>query len=543
MTLKEELSAILKGEVLDDQATRTTYAHDASLFEIPPQAVVAPRDVKDIERLVAFASAGKARGLSLTARSAGTDMSGGAVGESIVVDFSKHLNRLRELGDGFAVVEPGMYYRDFEKETLKTGQLLPSYPASRELCTVGGMAANDSGGEKSLRYGKTDRFVLGLQAVLSDGRSYELGPLDKAALDRKMAQSDFEGRLYRETYRLLEAHFDAIRAARPDVSKNSAGYALWNVWDRETFDLSKLLVGAQGTLGLITSVRYRLIRPETHSKLLVIFLRDLDRLPQIVNAVLAHGPESFESYDDSTLKFAIRYFPDILKQMRGQDLFSFAWQFLPEAGMLLSGGFPKQVLLAEFTGNAEEEVDAKLREAMTALAPLKLNMRATRTEAEARKYWVVRRESFNLLRKHFKKLRTAPFIDDFCVKPEQLPKFLPELYAILDRYRLKLTLVGHMGDANFHVIPLMDLGDPETPGIIGSLSKEVYDLVFRYGGSMTGEHNDGLIRGPYLRRMFGDEMFDLFRQIKKLFDPDGIFNPHKKVEATLEYAMAHLKRS
>lgn len=543
MTLKEELSLVIKGEVADDEATRAEYAHDASLFEIRPQAVVAPKDVEDVERLVAFAAARKGSGVSLTARSAGTDMSGGAVGESIVVDFSKHLNRLRELGDGFAVVEPGLFYRDFEKETLKTGQLLPPYPASRELCTVGGMAANDSGGEKSLRYGKVDRFVLGLTAVLADGKEYALGPLDKDALAKKMAQQDFEGNLYRETHRLLEAHFDAIQAAKPDVSKNSAGYALWNVWDRTIFDLSKLLVGSQGTLGLITSVRYRLIKPETHSKLLVIFLRALDRLPEIINAVLAHGPESFESYDDNTLKFALRYSGDLIKQMKGQNLFSFAWQFLPEAGMVLTGGFPKQVLLAEFTGMSGAEVDAKLQAAMQALSPLKLHMRATKTEAEARKYWVVRRESFNLLRKHFKKLRTAPFIDDFCVKPAQLPKFLPELYAVLDRYHLKLTLVGHMGDANFHIIPLMDLSDPKTPEIIRSLSKEVYDLVFRYGGSMTGEHNDGLVRGPYLRQMYGDEMFGVFQAIKRLFDPDDIFNPHKKTEATAEYAMAHLKKS
>jgi len=543
MDLKEELGKTIRGEVSDDEAARAAYAHDASLFEIRPQAVVAPKGVEDVRNLVAFASAHAQEGVSLTARSAGTDMSGAAIGDSIIVDFSKHFGRIEEVGAGYAVTEPGVYYRDFEKETLKTGQLLPTYPASREICTVGGMAANNSGGEKSLRYGKTADFVEGLKAVLSDGKEYALGPLDKTALEGKMAQEDFEGGIYRETYRLIEDHYDAIRAAKPDVSKNSAGYALWDVWDRKTFDLTKLFVGSQGTLGLITSIRYRLIRPEAHSKLLVIFLRDMGRLPEIINAVLARAPESFESYDDHTLKFAIRYFRDILRQMKGENLFSFAWQFLPEAGMLLSGGFPKQVLLAEFTGASEAAVDAKIRSAMDALAPLKLNMRATRTEAEARKYWVVRRESFNLLRKHFKKLRTAPFIDDFCVKPEQLPKFLPELYAILDRYHLRLTLVGHMGDANFHIIPLMDLGDPKTPDIIRSLSKEVYDLVFRYGGSMTGEHNDGLVRGPYLERMYGKEIYGLFRKVKAIFDPAGIFNPHKKAEATTEYAMAHLKKA
>lgn len=543
MGLKEELAKAIEGEVADDEATRAKYAHDASLFEIPPRVVAYPKDAGDVEKAVAFVAAHADEGLAITPRSAGTDMSGGAVGESIVLDFTKHFDRILEVGDGHATVQPGVYYRDFEKATLAKGQLLPPYPASREICTVGGMAANNSGGEKSLRYGKTADFVEGLKVVLSDGKTYEIGPLDLAGLERKMAQQDFEGSVYRGVHALIEKRYDAIQASKPDVTKNSAGYALWDVWDRKTFDLSKLFVGSQGTLGLIVEIRYRLIRPQTHSKLLVTFLRDLDRLPEIINATLRFKPESFESYDDHTLKFAIRYFRDILKQMKGQNLLAFAWQFLPELGMFLTGGFPKQVLLAEFTGDSEDEVDAKIAEAKKALAPLKLNMRATKTEAEARKYWIVRRESFNLLRKHFKKMRTAPFIDDFCVKPEQLPKFLPELYAILDRYDLLLTVVGHMGDANFHVIPIMDLGDPETPKIIRALSKEVYDLVFRYGGSMTGEHNDGLIRGPYLKEMFGEEIDGLFREIKTIFDPHGIFNPHKKTGATIDYAMAHLKTS
>ncbi len=543
MGLRENLQKTLEGEVSDDAATLAAYAHDASLFESRPRLVVAPRGPADVERLVAFVNAHPEERLSITARSAGTDMSGAAIGESLVVDFSKHLNHLKEIGDGFAITEPGVFYRDFERETLRTGQLLPCYPASRELCTVGGMAANNSGGEKSLRYGKTERFVESLTAVLCDGHSYVFGPIDRGALDRKMAQDDFEGRLYRETHALIEAHYDAIKAAKPDVSKNSAGYNLWDVWDRRTFDLTKLLVGSQGTLGLITGIRYRLVRAEPHSRLIVVFLRDFGRLPEIVNAVLKHRPESFESYDDRTLRFAIRYFPDILKRMKGENPWSLLWSFLPEAKMLLSGGFPKQVLLAEFTGATSEEVDAKIAEALRELAPLKLNLRATKSEKEAQKYWVVRRESFNLLRRHFKKRRTAPFIDDFCVKPAQLPTFLPELYAILDRYKLLLTVVGHVGDGNFHIIPIMDLGDPKTPGTIRTLAREVYELVFRYGGSMTGEHNDGLVRGPYLEKMYGQEVFGLFRRVKEIFDPRGIFNPRVKTGATLDYAMAHLKKS
>ncbi len=540
VTIKEELARVVKGEVADDAASISAHAHDASLFSLTPKAVVYPRDAADVERLVAFVGAHPERKLSLTPRCGGTDMTGGAIGESIIVDFQKHLNRLKEIGDGYAVTEPGVFYRDFEKETLKHGLLLPSFPASREICTVGGMAANNSGGEKSLRYGKTENFVESLKAVLSDGREYEFGPLDKAALERKMEQDDFEGRVYRETHHLIESHYDVIKAAKPDVSKNSAGYYLWNVWDRKTFDLTKLLVGSQGTLGLITEIRYRLVHPESHSKLLVIMLKNLDPLPQIINILLKHHPESFESYDEYTMKFAMRYSRDFMKQL-GAGAISLALQFLPEVRMILLHGFPKLIMLAEFTGDTEAEVDRKIASAQAAVAPLHLAAWPTRTEREARKYWTIRRESFNLLRKHVHGKTASPFIDDLIVRPEKLPKFLPELYRILDDYHLTLTIVGHVGDGNFHIIPLMDLTRPDVADVIRHLSKRVYDLVFRYGGSMTGEHNDGLVRSPYLEMMYGEKIYKLFEQVKKIFDPRDIFNPGKKVGASMDYALKHLK--
>ncbi len=540
MSTIDDLGKILRGEVLADDATLTTYSHDASLFEVRPKAVAYPVDAADIGALVNYAAERRGEGLSITARSAGTDMSGAAISESVIMDMTRHFDRIVRIGDGEAVVQPGVFYRDFEKATLTQGLLLPSYPASREICTVGGMAANNSGGEKSLRFGKTARYVKHLKVVLRDGKEYGFGPLSKPQLDAKMAQHDLEGETYRQMYSLVVDNAEVIRKAKPNVSKNSAGYALWDVWNGTSFDLTKALVGSQGTLGIITEITYRLVRKKPRAKLLVIFLKDLAPLPGIVNAVLKHEPESFESYDDHTMKFAFRYFGDIVRSM-GTNAFSLALRFLPEAGMVAMHGFPKMVMLAEFTGDTEEEVDRVIAAAAAEIAPFKLPMRITKTEAEAAKYWIMRRESFNLLRRHFKKKQTAPFIDDFCVRPEQLPEFLPRLYSVLDKYKLLLTVVGHVGDANFHIIPIMDLSDPQTQVTIGKLSKEVYDLVFSYGGSMTGEHNDGMVRGPYLEQMFGKEVFSLLKEVKRIFDPDDIFNPGKKVDASFSYAMAHLK--
>ena len=537
--LKNQLN-FLKGEVLEDEATLKFYSRDASLFEIKPQIVVFPKDVDDIKNLVVFVNKNLDQKIHLTPRSAGSDMTGGPLGESIVVEFTKYFNHIKKIGDNYALTEPGVFYRDFEKETLKHNLLLPSYPASREICAVGGMAANNAGGEKTLAYGKTEKYIEELKVVLSDGNEYQFSPLTKSELEEKIKLQNFEGEIYRKIYKLAEDNYDAIKKAKPEVSKNSAGYLLWDVWDRNIFDLTKLFVGSQGTLGIITEIKFKLVKPKTHSKLLVIFLKDIKPLAEIVSKVLKHRPESFESYDDNTLKLVIRFLPEFVELLRAKNMFSLAWQFLPEFWTILTSGFPKLILLAEFTGDSIAEVDEKIEAAKTDLQSLKIKMRATRNEKEARKYWVMRRESFNLLRHHIRGLRTAPFIDDFVVKPEKLPEFLPKLNQILSEYSLIYTVAGHVGDGNFHIIPLMNLADPKSRKIIPELSEKVYRLVLDFGGSITAEHNDGLIRGFYLKAMYGDKIYKLFKEVKNIFDPNNIFNPGKKVDANMEYALSHL---
>ena len=174
-----------------------------------------------------------------------------------------------------------------------------------------------------------------------------------------------------------------------------------------------------------------------------------------------------------------------------------------------------------------------------------IKTRITTSEKDAQKYWLIRRESFNLLRKHVKGKKTAPFIDDLIVRPEYLPEFLPKLNAILDQYKnyMTYTIAGHPGDGNFHIIPLMDLSDSKSKQIIPELSEKVYDLVLDYHGSITAEHNDGLIRTPYLEKMYGPEVYKLFEKTKQIFDPKNIFNPHKKVGGNMEYAMQHIKKN
>lgn len=547
MNLAKEIQEFFRGDVETSDEVLEEYSRDASLFRIKPEVVVFPKDTDDICKLVGFVAAKKKEGhaISLTARSAGTDMTGGPLSESIVVVFTRYMNNLKEIVGDHATVEPGMLYRDFDVETKKRGLILPSYPASRELCAVGGMVANNAGGEKNLKYGKTERYVEKITMVLHDGKPHVFSALSERELEKKKGEVSVEGELYRKMHELITAHYAVISKARPAVSKNSSGYNLWNVYDKDRgiFDLSKVIIGSQGTLGIITDSTLRLVRPNPYSSLVVMFLKekDVSRLGEIIPRVLSYSPESFESYDDNTFRIAVKYFPEFAVRLKS-NIFKLAFSFLPEIWMVVTGGVPKLVLLAEFTAQNPEEALRYAWEAEQALRTMfGIATKIAKTNAEAEKYWAMRRESFNLLRKRIRGLRTAPFIDDLVVAPEHLSEFLPKLETILHKHtNMIYTVAGHMGDGNFHIIPLMDPNDPSLRDTIREVAGRVYDLVLAYNGSISGEHNDGIVRGPYVRQMFGDEVYKLFQETEHIFDPDDIFNPGKKVGVTLDESLEHL---
>ncbi|MFB6212697.1 MAG: FAD-binding oxidoreductase, partial [Candidatus Magasanikbacteria bacterium] len=445
---------------------------------------------------------------------------------------------------GYGITQPGAFYRDFESKAAEENLLMPSYPASRDICTVGGMVANNSGGEKTLKYGKTEDYVAELEVILNDGQRCTLKPIDEEKLQKKINQDDREGEIYQRMYNLVNDNYELLEEARPNVSKNSAGYYLWNVYDKEegVFDLTQLFVGSQGTLGIIDKIKFRLVEPEPYSKLLVIFMKDMEDLAQIINKLLEHEPESLESYDDKTLKLVFRYFFDFVKLLGFKNLFKLLYSFLPEAKMVLRGGFPKLVMLAEFTGKNPAQVDQKAKEAKKEIQSYSnVNTHLAKSELEARKYWKIRRKAFDLIANHLQGEESEPFIEDLIVPPQKLPDFLPRLYEILDEYEdtMNYAIGGHSGDGNMHIYSLMDPSDPEIKKVIEEVSEEVYGLVTEMGGSITAEHNDGLVRSPFLEDMYGEEVYDLFEEVKNIFDPQNIFNPGKKVNADFDYSLEH----
>lgn len=551
MTLTQDLAKLISGEVVDDDASKEKYSHDASLFELRPKAIAFPKSGEDIQAIVRYVAEHKKDNpsLSVTARSQGTCMSGGSINESIILDTSRYMTRVWDVSAESARTEPGAMYKNFEVETLKQGSYMPSYPASRELAGMGGLVNNNSGGERSLRFGKTANYVTELNMVLADGNQYTIKPLQKDDMVRKMSQGDYEGDLYKRTFDLIEANYDTIQAARPRVSKDSTGYHLWDVWNRETgvFDLTKLFVGAQGTLGLMTDAQLSLVPQQKESGLLVLFLRDINKLGELIPKVLEHNPATFESFDDQTLWLTIKFLPSFYKMLGFKRFVWLLISLIPD-GLQLLRGVPRLVLMVEFNGDTDEEVTQKVKNLHRELgkhrAKYEINgIENNDTEAKSERFWIMRRNSFQILRSKVKDKHTAPFIDDLIVPPENLPEFLPKLRVIIKKYKLFATIAGHMGDGNFHIIPLMKIEDPNERAKLEPCMKEVNSLVLEYGGSVSGEHNDGMVRGPWLEAQYGKEVVDIFREVKHIYDPQNIFNPHKKTDADWDFSFSHIRQS
>jgi len=543
-SLFQNLQQIFKGDILTHRDDRIEHSRDASIYEIIPQAVLEPKDTADIQRLVSFVHQHKSDypALSITTRSAGTDMSGAAIGNSLVINMTKHFTHIKGLTGTILHTQPGVYVRDIDPLLSKNKLMLGSAPASREICTIGGMVGNNSGGEQSLRYGNTERSVRELQVVFADGKAYTVKPLHKKELMLKMAKNTFEGRLHKQVYDLIEAHYDLIKNARPHVNKNSMGYNLWSVWDRTTgiFDMTRLITGSQGTLGIITDIKIEAVPKATHTGLLLAYVTSFKQLGNIIPLVMKYKPATFEGFDDITFNLGIKFFSTFAKQLGVKEM-------LKQQGRLLGsvarfkGHLPNILLMIEFEGETKEEVYGKISRLHDDLQQFHLKMDIEGDAASSAPFWQIRRASLSLLRNRIKGKYASPFIDDMTVQPKYLPEFLPKLRRIIRKYNLPATLSGHFGDGNFHIVPLMDIERKADQAKLEPVMRELIPLVLRYGGTMAGEHNDGMVRGPWLPAVFGNDMYQIFKHTKEIFDPGYIFNPHKKTDASWEYSMDHLR--
>ena len=521
----KELQSKLLGSVTDNADALEYFSTDGSVFKIMPTGIVYPKNTADVRKTVMFAAERAAHGkpIGLVARGKGTDQGGGAVGEGLHLVFPAHMNRLLRLDKDTVTVQPGVIYKTLQQTLHTHGRFLPPYPSSIDFSTLGGAAANNACGEKTYKYGATREFVKSMKVVLSDGSLIETSRISARELSRKKGQSDLEGELYRKIDSLILDHEALIRKHQPSTSKNAAGYALGHVRGKGgSFDLGQVIIGAQGTLGIITEITFKTMPWNPRTTLLVGFFDSIDKAGAAVLALRALKP--------SCMEIADYYLLDFLRKHRPQDIEG----LIPEV-------LPKIVVLVEFDDFSQLTQKVQTRRAERILSKFAGSHRVSTDPVEQEALWKIRRSAAAVIWMNNGTKKALPFIEDGVVPLEKLPQFLDKTYKLLKKYDLEIAVWGHAGDANLHLQPFLDLSKKKDVDKLFGLSREFFEMVIAMGGSTCGEHNDGLLRAQYLKMLYGEEMVELFAETKHIFDPQNILNPMKKMQVTAEYARDHVR--
>lgn len=512
----------LRGEVSASPGIRKAFATDGSIFTVLPSLVVYPRSEADVRKTARFTwqLAERGRVIPITARGLGTDQSGAALGTGIVMAFPAHMHRILEFDGktGDVIVEPGITFGKLQQTLQTHGRCLPCAPASAEYSTVGGAIANNASGEKSFKYGAMRQFTKSLRVVLANGELIETRRLSKRELSKKMGLTTFEGEMYRALDALIEEHKQQLADAALHVSKNTAGYALTDVKRKDgSFDLTPLMVGSQGTLGIVTDATLSTLPYSAETTVVTAFVDDLHVADQILNELraLPESPSAIEMVDQHLLDFVDRQNPNQLSK-------------------IIEKPFSQLVLFIEFD-HANQRVQKKLvKRATKILSKAQVKYEVATDEADKDRLWQVRHAAASLLAHQEGKARALPIIDDGIVPADKTTLLISKMYELFDQHKLPVAVWGHAGDANLHVQPFFDLAQVGDRQKVFRIIEDYYSLVISLGGSTSGSFGDGRLRAPYLKKLYGDALYDIFEKTKRIFDPHNTLNPGVKIDVDLE---------
>lgn len=525
----------LRGEVMTSVDVRKYFSTDGSVFRMIPDIVVYPRNENDVRKVTRFSWQLAERGkiVPITARGKGTDQAGGALGEGILLGFPAHMNKILEFDgkSGLVTVEPGVIYGKLQQTLHTHNRFLPPFPSSIEFSTVGGAIANNAAGEKTVKYGNTRDYVRALRIVLANGEVMETRRLSKRELNKKLGLQTFEGEIYRAIDTLIEENKKVINDNVLTVTKNSAGYALGEVKRKDgSFDLTPLIVGSQGTLGIVTEATIETEFHNPNETLIVAKFDDVQVAEQVVLELreLPEMPSAMEMVDDNLLSFIQELNPNQL---------------------VLNPPFAKIVMLIEFDNASDRTQKRMAKKARKILDKYQISYEITTDNEKQEELWKIRHSAAAVIAHAEGNRKALPIIEDGIVPIEKFHKYLDRVYDIFKRYNLRAALWGHAGNANLHMQPFLDLSQVGDRQKVFKIIDEYYNMVIELGGSTSGEHNDGRLRAPYLEKMYGKEIYALFKKVKKAFDPYGTLNPGVKIDVKLEdirpllrqeYSMDHL---
>jgi FAD/FMN-containing dehydrogenase/Fe-S oxidoreductase len=514
------LKATVSGEVRADRLSRALYATDASVYQIVPAVVVLPRSEADV---VATMQACRQFHVPLTARGGGTSQAGQCIGPGVILDCSKYYNRVLEINSGerWARVEAGCVLDDLNRALQPHGLVFAPDISTSSRATIGGMIANNSSGTRSVYYGKTIDHVAALKVVLADGNVATFGPLDGAEVEDRCAKRSNEGAIYRTTRQLATEHATEIARRFPPILRRVGGYNLDAfvpgrpaLGGDDRFNLAHLLVGSEGTLAVTLEATLRLVPIPRARVLLVVEFTDLLDALGCVPAILAHGPSAVEVID--------RYVLD-------------STRLNPEASRLRDflQGDPGAILIIELSGDDSGALGPRLDglDADLAARGVGVSRLAVRDPARQARIWKLRSLALGLSMAEKGDAKAISFVEDTAVAPERLRDYIAEFLALIARHGTKAGVYAHASVGCLHVRPVVNLKTEQGVRQFESIAAGVAALVLKYGGALSGEHGDGLVRSPFQEQMFGTVLYQAFRTLKRTFDPENLLNPGKIVDA------------
>ncbi len=534
------LQGHLSGEVLVSDGARDFFSTDASILQVKPAMVIYPRTTNDVRKVARFTwqLAEKGHVMPMTARGSGTDQTGAAIGKGAVIVFPAHMNKILELDSKQKMVrvQPGLNFKSLE-ETLHTHALfLPPYPSSYQYSTIGGAIANNTAGEKSLKYGQMRHWVDALEVVLANGEVIQTGRVSKREVEKRKGLPTLEGEIYRAVDGILSDNAEIIQNYEQSiqVSKDSVGYALAQVRKKDgSIDLTPLIVGSQGTLGIVTEAIIKAAPYTPHASLLVAAFESLDAALDAVEAVRPFGPSALEMVDKHLLEF-------VAKNNGVKNYQAVVGEEAP---------IPEVLLFIEFDDTNDHQRDKRVKKTIKLLQATAAGAVVASDLDEQQKLWGIRHSAAAVVNYDQGGKASLPIIEDGIVPMTAFRSFINDVYELFKANHLEVAIWGHAGDANIHMQPLLDLHKTADRQKVFKLMDEYYKLVLKYNGSIAAEHNDGRLRAPYVAAQVGEELAEVFAQIKKAFDPHGTLNPGVKVGTSLKevstllresYSIAHL---
>ncbi|MEI6066110.1 MAG: FAD-linked oxidase C-terminal domain-containing protein [Methylococcaceae bacterium] len=490
--------------------TLSLYATDASMYQMQPLAVVVPVDRADVLKAIRYCAEQK---LPLLARGGGTSLTGQSIGEAVILDVSKHLTRVLELNlqEGWVRVEPGLVCSNLNDFLKPHGVHFAPDPATENRANIGGMIANNAAGMRSVRYGMTIDHVLALDLALASGEVLHLSALDTVQWAAMAAPQNREGAIYRGVRDLVTRNAEEIRQRYPKVIRRSGGYPLDALIDADPCNLAKLICGSEGTLGVILEAKLRLTSLPLYSAVCLAHFDTLDASLRASAPIVAQSPSAVELIDGV-----------ILQQARMHPL-------TRDICTLLEGE-PAAVLIIEVQGDNFDDTAAHIRRIADGLLG-SAYATPVMTETQAiQAVWQLRASALGLMTTVQGSRKPVPYIEDAAVPPEHLADYVADVLAVCSKYDQPVSLFGHASVGLIHIRPLHDLHQPADIARMKQIQEEVFPLVQKYGGSWSGEHGDGIVRGGFNQRFFGDQLYSAFREIKQLFDSEGRMNLGKVIE-------------